>query len=297
MRAGGNSIYQEIRKFVGEQGEWIFIVGCQRSGTTLTGQILGAHSSCLLVDEPDGLYSIFDAEFANNPLDDDSLASVLDTAKKKYTDIRKHRVGAAILSNHRLIAKAPNLTYDYGALSARNDRPIILYPVRDVRSVVASILDLTRVPIIQNQINRIFSYPELLKECFKDIQILNHSNTPEHIRAAIIWKIKTGLYRKFSEAGLSPHVFKYENMVANQLDCVTGIARCCDLVFEKEMLNYHEVLDGVGPGNTLRKRSIDTQSLSKWETQLTSEQVNDILDVGGELMIELGYENVCGRPA
>lgn len=34
----------------------VAIVGCQRSGTTLTGQIVGAHPQAFLVDEFDGLY-------------------------------------------------------------------------------------------------------------------------------------------------------------------------------------------------------------------------------------------------
>ena len=36
----------------------LIIAGCQRSGTTLTGQILGAHSKTFLVDEFDGFIRI-----------------------------------------------------------------------------------------------------------------------------------------------------------------------------------------------------------------------------------------------
>ena len=36
----------------GKSPTLVFIVGCQRSGTTLTGQILGAHPNAILLDEP-----------------------------------------------------------------------------------------------------------------------------------------------------------------------------------------------------------------------------------------------------
>ena len=40
------------------------VTGCQRSGTTLTGQILGAHPSAFLIDETDELYQLEAAKIA-----------------------------------------------------------------------------------------------------------------------------------------------------------------------------------------------------------------------------------------
>ena len=43
--------------------DFILIVGCQRSGTTLMAQIIGAHPSAVMIDEDDGLYRWTDVLF------------------------------------------------------------------------------------------------------------------------------------------------------------------------------------------------------------------------------------------
>lgn len=54
----------------------VVIAGCQRSGTTLVGQVLGAHPKAILIDETDGLYDWFadalglvDRVLENSPLE------------------------------------------------------------------------------------------------------------------------------------------------------------------------------------------------------------------------------------
>ena len=65
---------------------FVFVIGCQRSGTTLTGQILGAHPNAVLLDEPDGIYPWFAALDPKDPFGGDGLSAVLEKAATKYAD-------------------------------------------------------------------------------------------------------------------------------------------------------------------------------------------------------------------
>ena len=56
-----------------------------------------------------------------------------------------------------------------------------------------------------------------------------------------------------------------------------------------QCMRHEEVLRGVGPGGTSRKRPIDGRSIGKWGTNLTAEQSDEIWDVVGDFMEEIGY--------
>ena len=71
------------------RNQLIVVAGCQRSGTTLTGQILGAHSQTFLIDEPDGLYDWFDSWMDNADDQDALFIETILKASKKYNDNRQ----------------------------------------------------------------------------------------------------------------------------------------------------------------------------------------------------------------
>lgn len=267
----------------------IIIAGCQRSGTTLIGQILGAHPHTFLIDEPDGLYAWFDAWLNCRK---DYLLLFDKTIKKaasKYSDSRGAYRQAEQLENHTIVVKAPNLTYSFNELALIRPKPIIIYPVRDVRSVVASILKLDTVPIIENQTKRIIQNNNIAKIFEDELNMLNSQFVPQYIKAAIIWRIKTGLYQQFAKKGLNPFVIKYENIVNHYPRHCISLMEHCSLPNGNGLLAHHQIMKGIGPGNTLRNRAVDCQSLQKWEKQLKTNEVDKILSITENLMLDLGY--------
>ena len=125
----------------------VAVVGCQRSGTTLTGQILGAHPNAVLLDENEGLYPWFRAKLAGGQGLDRKFQAMLARVLKKYRNPWNkfgERGDKLRLLPHitTLVLKAPNLTYDYTALMNFPAPVSIVYPVRDPRSVVASMIRL-----------------------------------------------------------------------------------------------------------------------------------------------------------
>ena len=69
--------------------ETIIILGCQRSGTTLTGNVIGGHPDTFLIDENEGVYDWFNAIAKGKDGDQEVLDSIVQKAAGKYLDARK----------------------------------------------------------------------------------------------------------------------------------------------------------------------------------------------------------------
>jgi hypothetical protein len=268
---------------------FIIMPSCQRSGTTLTGQIIGAHSQCFLIDEDDGLYQWFyslDIPTENHQL---NLNQILENASKKYLDSRKNIRQLSDINSMRIVLKAPNLGFEYKKLSKINPTPSIIFPIRDARSVVASMLQLKENPMIERQTTFISNHQRLANQYKGELSTLNKKSTPLHIKSAIIWNIKSNLYKQLEEHGLNPLVLNYEQLVKNLKDEVIKIANHCHITFEHNLLSHHKVLQGNTHGNTNRARKVDTESLNLWKRTLTPKQERDILEITHESMLNFGY--------
>ncbi|MBN0989837.1 sulfotransferase family protein [Amphritea pacifica] len=268
----------------------IIVAGCQRSGTTLTGQILGAHSKTFLIDEFDGLYQFIDSYTGKNELKNQDLDKIVSAASVKYKDVRACFRCLEDLTGYIVVAKAPNVTYDYDSLVRFSDSVKVLFPVREVFSVVASMLTLKGIPMIENQIRRISENQRLSSEFSDELKILNDTSVPAYLKAALIWNIKTGMYSRFLACGFDTFVFKYEDLVAKPFDVIRKMLEHCQLPYDASVIDYKRKMKGEGPGNTSRESDINTESLNKWKNLLNTEKQLDIMRVAYPLMTDLGYK-------
>ena len=139
---------------IGQINSLILVVGCQRSGTTLTGQIVGAHERAILVDEFDGLYPWFTAMSQHTADRDAKTAFIIAKSASKYRNpvarflTSDKSVGLADAVD-TLVLKSPNLTYSYNSLAGLRIPIKVIYPVRDPRAVVASMLRNTQVDFVE----------------------------------------------------------------------------------------------------------------------------------------------------
>lgn len=268
----------------------VVIIGCQRSGTTLTGQIMGAHPDSFLIDESDGLYPWFDALIG---LTGDMKAlhrDVIHKAAKKYRDNRRLISEFDQLETMNLILKAPNLTYRLDEIASLGYPTHIIFPVRDVRSVVASMSRLSNIPMIENQTRFLESDSVLAVRYEQELLALRDDHVAQHIKQALIWKVKTGYYKQCFRCAMNPCIFKYEDLVESPHILGANISSHCGITFSDRQTAYYNVLVGTGPGNTSRERPIDKVSMQKWANIFSLDQVNEILAVAGDTMLELGYE-------
>jgi hypothetical protein len=318
--------------------DFILVVGCQRSGTTLMAQIIGAHPLAVMIDENDGLYNWTDALFSEaglpytwNPSVTQSSPLPTSGPWRKLVGIRrmlspsrriwrrseitqadsktlfrncclsamtKYRTPQARFSENGLLCdsikfavlKAPNLTYFYDQIPHAFPDAKIVYMFRDIRDVVSSMMTL-RVPILDNQLRRIFSSGDLASMFPAELSLLRRDDNivKPHVKMALVAKIKMSLAPQFSDNGFDVINVRYEELVTQPGRAIPHILEKLDLPQAIECLHHNDVFQGVGPGGTRRGRLVDEKSKGKWKDNLTQQQSNDIWDIVGDFMETLGY--------
>ncbi|MEP3654454.1 MAG: sulfotransferase [Litorimonas sp.] len=263
----------------------VVIAGCQRSGTTLTGQIIGAHPNAFLIDEGDGVYDWFHS--TDNALNgsDGKLSAVLQKADSKYKTAHsrlnidpENRISMKENISH-LVLKAPNLTYSFSRLAELSIPVSVIYPRRDPRSVVASMAKLAGIDMVGNQCRLIRKNEALATEFSSELSKIEQAEVSDHIKRAIVWQIKTKLSKKFVDAGIPTFIFDYEALVTDKKTYCSELARHAGLRPSLMMEEHETVYMGKGPGGTNRTRSIDTNSTFLWKKTLTKQQANDIIEL------------------
>ena len=275
----------------------VVVTGCQRSGTTLLGQAIGAHPQAFMVDEPDGLYSWFHSLKSTGADTEEPWRRMVTAADTKYLKPHRRLVadGADDPPKFRdhithLVLKAPNLVYEYDALASLGIKTNIIYPVRDPRSVVASMSKLTHIPMVRNQLALIGRHHSLATELADEMEMLADPDTPQHVKRAVVWRIKSGLQERFEARGLPVLSFRYEDFVTDPGALMSRIALHAGLAFDPAMLSHQSVYRGFGPGMTERARPIDRSSLTTWGDRLTPGEQRDVVRVTAAEMKSLGYD-------
>ncbi len=268
--------------------DFILIVGCQRSGTTLMGQIIGAHPLAVMIDENDGLYDWIDALFSETTEADPQTLfnNCCLSAMTKYQipQTRFFENGLLRGSIEFAVLKAPNLTYFYDKIPHALPGAKIIYMLRDIRDVVSSMIALNKVPILNNQLRRIFSSKDLAQMFPAELSLLQQddNSVKPHIKMALVAKIKMSLARQFQDNGLDVLMVKYEDLVTQPEYIIPNVLEKLDLPQATECLHHEDVLYGIGPGGTHRDRSVDNKSKGKWKDNLTHQQSKEIWDVIGD---------------
>ncbi len=274
----------------------IVVAGCQRSGTTLVGNILGCHRQALLVDEDNQLYEWVERCLLSGQDDPEFTESTFAQADEKYKG--GHRRIHVVKGRRKLrpeidtlVLKAPNLTYSFEALSKLPQNVQVVYPVRDPRAVVASMERLSHIDMVGNQVKWMEKSPQIAAMFGDEILKLADPSVPVHVRRAIVWQIKSGLFKAFETAGLNPFVFQYEDLVQDKESVLRKMTSHMGLSFDNKMTRHESFYRGLAPGLTLRARAVDSSSTLKWKNRLGPRQVREILEAADPLAKEQGYFN------
>ncbi len=281
----------------------VAVVGCQRSGTTLTGQILGAHPNAVMIDEPDNLYEWFDASSTGAPGSRKLLRKSLRLANKKYKPkhrrLKKKPEGGLEVADGvtHLVLKAPNLTYSFDRFAALDLPVTAVFLVRDPRAVVASLGGLQRIPMVENQVSIIKKDPDLASEFSDEVEQMASPDTSDTVKRALFWRVKSGLVRKFEDRQIPTLLVKYEDLIADTAGTCEKISEHIGLSFDPQMLAHEQVFRGYGPGMTKRSRAVDASSLETWRKRLSPEQEATVLEVAGAELDYFGYDATPAAPA
>lgn len=256
---------------------FIVVVGSQRSGTTLTAQMLGAHSSCLLVDENDGLYDWF-FPLVNQSHQKIPFNQLIENSCRKYVSSKGRCVGNSVDDRRitHIVLKAPNLTYYSNAISRVFNNVKVVYARRDIRSIVLSIRQLSHVPIVINQTRLMSSIPHVSNKYDEELLQLKSKGVPEHIKAALVVLIKSSFEQEFLACGLDVVNLYYEELVISPSEVMGKTLSYVGLGYEDECVNYVGMYRGRAPGGTDRSKGVSRKSLKLWKTMLSDREINDI---------------------
>lgn len=275
------------------QIKMVFIVGCQRTGTTLIGNILGAHPDAFLIDEHNGVYPWIEAilEGKDETSIDLLFRQCCQKARGHYLnpDLKCDEQGILSKTISHLILKTPNLTYSADKISASFPEPVCIFPFRDTRDVVVSMSKLDWIPMIENQLKLIKSNPGILSRFEAEVHDLENPNIQPHEARSYIAKIKMSLRDTFTYPNMRTLEVRYEDLIQKPDEWCDKLIQHVGLSVQDNGMDHTEVLKGWGPGMTFRRRKIDVLSLNQWTHYLSKKEEEDIWRITQPLMEELGY--------
>lgn len=255
-----------------------FIIGTQRSGTTLLFQIFDNHQDLFVVNEIWHLYPFVQGE--NRDLgelerllqshlgleepyltgDQPAPRAVFDHVELAF-EARLRELG-----KKRWAIKHPRLTYFMEDFRRRFPESQWVFIIRDGRGVVNSYL--TR-----------------------------KWNVANVYYGARLWQEQIAIQRTFIEAHPEQsHVLHFESLLANPRQEVESICRFLGEDFSDDLLSYHQKrpTTRIHDGNVNITRPIQKSVGEKWRTQLTKAQIGVIEAVAGETLEAEGYELTGG---
>lgn len=258
-----------------------FIVGCQRTGTTLLRLILECHSRIACFDETTAYRML--TEGVEPPSERDLLGFKI----PRWTEQ----------------LQAPSL-WEYGL-----DGPVpqfyrqepLLFLLRDPRDTVASMatlkagreswLEAWAMPILDSKLQSL----QFRQRFARDIALLHASRHPRFAYGALYWKYKTQAFLDYRAAGWPALGVAYEDLVNTPEPHLQAIVRFLGMPWEAGVLQHpqfwhREVFpDGRTVGTTDPRRPIDPSSVGQWQRLFSAEEAHSIMEIAGALYREIQH--------
>lgn len=241
----------------GQEDQKFFILGCQRTGTTMMRLILDSHPDIHCFDEWKGYSALLNEDYSNS-------------------------------KNAKLIGfKCPNWT----SLFLKSDQHYqmlksypIIFMLRDVRGCVASMLKLkTGNGTYLKGIEKNWA-----SKPTEEILKAKTQTFPEYRVAALYWKEQTSQYIEMIKRGLSVLPIHYEQFVQFPESHLKIICDFLQVPWNDMLMRHHEFYHDETPGGkavgeTALDRSVDLSSIFLWADVLSSKEEIAILEMAGPL--------------
>lgn len=239
----------------------IIILGCQRSGTTLTYLILNSHPQIKGIDETESNYCF-------------PHPNIL-----YYNWIR----------GYKTCFKLPNQTFNLEHIIKYFPQAKIVWLVRNPYAVVSSMQKFKTSG--GNWLDR-YAKEELLRESLliPEIRSLDLENLDEVSLGAMVWKYKNIALEKYKSAGLEIFTIKYEELLERPQQIITDLLNFANLDWNDNVLNHHQYYRGNKkyPGGTKGNIPIN-KSRQQPDLVLSERELELINTICKEDMIVYGY--------
>jgi len=265
-----------------------YIVGCQRSGTTLLRLILESHNDIVCFDESRAY------EILGN---DSKMGDIVNQySNKKYIGFKIPRFTEQLDKQN---------IFDYGLEKSiknfyRNEPLIFL--TRDVRDVVCSMKTLRGskdswlrewgIPIIKFWCQE---SADFRKRYENDIAKIEKFQNYDVGMAALYWKFKNESYQIYKNLGMPIIKVKYEDVVTSPENPLKEIIEFLNLEWDNSLLCHHLIShpetdeSGFTIGNTDSHMPISTFHLHRYQDELSNSEINEIMEVSEHIMKMFNY--------
>lgn len=276
-----------------QRDRWFFIVGCQRSGTTMMRLILECHSRIQCCDEAVS-YAMIAGRGSPPPQDRPLLGLKIPCLTEQ--------LGNTWLWDVFAMPEVPNVY--------RGHR--ILFMIRDVRDTMASMIALRPqgrswlethlIPCLRSKIRRDAAFR---RRYAVDLARLEDARHPKLARAAFYWRYKVDALFDYVDLGFPVLPVRYEDLVGRAQLELLRVCGFLQIPWEAGLLQHqtfsHGELngDGLTVGGTDARRPIDVQSVDRWHHSFSSDQLEEILRFAGDAHERI-YPGTCradGRDA
>jgi len=238
----------------------LFVMGTQRSGTTLLTRILSAHKEIYVQNEVEIPY-VFDGENAPSNLITKLKAELLLNHKINIDEFMQK--GCKVWG-----LKDPQLTEHISVLENFLPRSKFIIIVRDGRGVTNSYMD-NKWGLGTNAYTGAIRWKKEVKQQLAFMKVM-----PENF-----------------------FFIRFEDMVNDLQTSAKSLCEFLGVPFDKDMLNYNkkESYYKIQKENMHTFNKPDKALTSKWQTNLSTHEINVIENIAGELLLELGYAKI-GAP-
>lgn len=253
----------------------LFVLGCQRSGTTLLRFLLGSHPQVTAVDEAVA-YPV--------------LAGTTELREALGEQPLRARVAFKIPRLAEQLLEPDVRDEVYGTMPQFYGRQRAVFVVRDPRDVVTSMCTL-KASAKQSWIeaygralveHRVQERAGFAARYARELELLAARSWPPHLVAAFYWQVKNDALRPYVRAGLPILPVRYELLVADPEPQLRRMFAHLQLTWDPATLRHHEQshgqLDegGLAIGGSDPSRPIDGRSVGRHAAVLTEAQLRDV---------------------
>lgn len=297
---------------------FLFVLGCQRSGTTLLQHILDSHPRTAIMQEAGWFGTWYEhrigitlegfatAELIPNILRTSknidlgvSEAELLKLAGNGNQVLYQDFISAifdgfgAARKKHLVGSKNPDYLRHLGTLHKLWPKAKYIHIIRDGRDVCLCASDRWKNSDVQG-------FPFLLYE--KPDRIFDEWKEDPVITTALWWEWVVGLGRDFGRS-LGPEMYyemRYEDLVSRPRGECVALCEFLEIPFDDAMLRHEENFrPRTGPGGAILHARVGrpiTPGLRDWRTEMSDSELGRFEAAAGPFLEELSYPRSIARP-